>query len=199
MYEIESMDWKTTTQLLENLKNSDDSTGWNCFRDYFYPVIVRFAKRMGLNPDDAEDAAQETFIAFLKAYRTDKYQRQQGKLSHWVMGVARNVIRNHYRKQPKISPTANPNAPLPQDVEDEQAVQHTWQTEWRNVLLQRCLIQARKEFDSKTFLAFELYALEGKPVSQVCAQLNLSANAVYIAKNRVLTKIRLLYTDFDEK
>jgi RNA polymerase sigma-70 factor (ECF subfamily) len=195
------MEWKTTTQILENLKYSSDNAGWSCFRDYFYPVIVRFAKRMGLNPDDAEDAAQETMIAFIKAYRTDKYQRQQGKLSHWVMGVARNVIRNHCRKQPKISPSAKSNSmvSMPQDIEDEQAVRHTWQTEWRNVLLQRCLIQARNEFDAKTFLAFELYALRGKPAAQVCEELNMSPNAVYIAKNRVLTKIRLLYTDFDEK
>jgi RNA polymerase sigma-70 factor, ECF subfamily len=190
------MEWKTTTQLLENLKNSNDTADWSCFRDYFYPVIVRFAKRLGLTPDDAEDAAQETIIAFLKAYRTDKYHRQQGKLSHWVMGVARNVIRSHYRKQSKSRPDSM--TAIPEEIEDEDSVRHTWQTEWRKVLLQRCLIQARKEFDAKTFLAFELYALQGKPAAQVCEELNLSANAVYIAKNRVLTKIRLLYTDFDE-
>jgi RNA polymerase sigma-70 factor (ECF subfamily) len=194
------MEWKTTTQILENLKNSNNAADWSCFRDYFYPVIVRFARKLGLSPDDAEDAAQETIIAFLKACRTDKYQRQQGKLSHWVMGVARNIIRNHYRKQSKISGAAKSNSAIsmPPDIEDEQAVQHTWQTEWRKVLLQRCLIQARKEFDAKTFLAFELYALAGKPAAQVSAELDLSANAVYIAKNRVLTKIRLLYHDFEE-
>lgn len=190
------MEWKTTTQILENLKNSNDSTGWSCFRDYFYPVIVRFAKRFGLAEEDAEDAAQETIIAFLKAYRTDKYLRQQGKLSHWVMGVARNVIRNHYRKLSAICGTAKSMVSMPQEIEDEHAVEHTWQTEWRKILLQRCLIQTRKEFDAKTFLAFELYAIEGKPADQVCKELNLSPNAVYIAKNRVLTRIRLLYNDF---
>ncbi len=195
------MEWKTTTQILEDLKNSNDTAGWSSFRDYFYPVLVRFAKRLGITDNDAEDIAQETIVTFLKAYRTDKYCRQQGKLSHWVLGVARNVIRTHYRKHSKIAAPANSNstASLWQNIEDEHAIQHTWRTEWRNVLLERCLVQARKEFDSKTFLVFELYALRQKPVAQVCEELNLSPNAVYIAKNRVLTRIRLLFNDYNEQ
>jgi RNA polymerase sigma-70 factor (ECF subfamily) len=195
------MEWKTTTQILENLKNSNDSVCWSRFRDHFYPVLLRFAKKLGLADNDAEDVAQETIVTFLKAYRANKYSRQQGKLSHWVLGVARNVIRDYYRKRSRTTSPANSDsaALLLQNIEDEHAIQHTWRTEWRNVLLGRCLTQARKEFDSKTFRAFESYALRGNPIEQVCEELNLSPNAVYIAKSRVLTKIRRLYTNFDEE
>ena len=194
------MEWKTTTQILEHLKDSNDTTAWSLFRDYFYPLLVRFAEKLGLSNDLAEDIAQETIIAFLKAYRTDKYCRQQGRLSHWILGVARNVIRSHYRKNSRNVSQApgNSDIPLLQNIEDEHAIWHTWQTEWRKYLLERCLDLARNEFDSKTFLAFESYALYGNPVSQVCEELSMTPNAVYIAKNRVLTKIRFFYNNFED-
>ena len=63
------MDWVTTTQVLEDLKESNDILAWNSFRNNFYPVIFNFAKTLGLSATDAEDATQETMLAFLKAFR----------------------------------------------------------------------------------------------------------------------------------
>jgi len=37
----------------------------------------------------------------------------------------------------------------------------------------------------KNFRAFERYALHNEPVEQVAAELGISTNTVYIAKNRV--------------
>jgi RNA polymerase sigma-70 factor (ECF subfamily) len=65
------------------------------------------------------------------------------------------------------------------------------------MVLQRCLQQARREMDPKVFSAFELYALSQKPIEEVCRQLSMSRNAVYIAKSRVLSKLRQLEQDFE--
>ncbi len=82
-------------------------------------------------------------------------------------------------------------------VADENTVRHTWDTEWRYMVLERCLRQARRELDQKVFNAFELYALSQKPVGEVCRILGMSRNAVYIAKSRVLSKLRELQKDFE--
>jgi DNA-directed RNA polymerase specialized sigma24 family protein len=65
------------------------------------------------------------------------------------------------------------------------------------MVLERCLQQARRQLDQKVFKAFELYALLQKPVEEVCQTLDMSRNAVYIAKSRVLLKLRQLKHDFE--
>lgn len=193
------MDWVTTTQVLEDLKASNDALAWSNFRDNFYPVIFNFAKTLGLSATDAEDAAQETMLAFLKAFRGGKYNREKGHLSHWLFGVARRVILDFRKRLPREHfVTDNTTSTSFWDmVADEDAVKHTWDSEWRRIVLERCLQQACKELDHKVFEAFELYALCQKPVEEVSQTLGMSRNAVYIAKSRVLSKLRQLQQDFD--
>ena len=82
-------------------------------------------------------------------------------------------------------------------VEDDRDVERSWETEWRQMVLARCMEQVRKEFDTKVLEAFELYAIKGMPVEQVAERLGMSRNAVYIAKSRVLSRLRQLTQEFE--
>ena len=194
------MHWVTTTQILDDLKFSDNEAAWKTFTDHFYPVIFGFAQKMGLSPADAEDVAQETIIQFLRLYRQDKFQREKGHLSHWMFGVARNVIRDFIKKKPKESAVQEHTEQTSfwANVPDEKAILQTWQTQWQREILTRCLIRVRKEVDEKTFQAFEMYAIAQQPIKTVCEQLGMTPNAVYIAKNRVLSKMRELQSRYEQ-
>lgn len=194
------MEWITTTQVLEEMKGDNGTHVWVRFRDTFYPVICNFAKSLGLNETDAEDAAQETMLAFIKAYRQGGYRREKGPFGHWLFGVARRVIMNYRKHLPRehLIGDKTEGTCFWDKIADENAVRHTWETEWRQMVLERCLQQARREIDSKVYSAFELYALEQKPIEEVCRALSMSPNAVYIAKSRVLSKLRQLQQDFEE-
>jgi RNA polymerase sigma-70 factor (ECF subfamily) len=193
------MEWVTTTQVLENLKESNDTIAWTNFRDHFCPVIFNFAKKLGLSETDAEDAAQETMLAFLKAFRNGKYNREKGHLGNWLFGVARRTILDFRKRLPREHLVAdNTTGTSFWDMAaDENSVRCTWDTGWRNMVLERCLQQARREFDQKVFGAFELYALSQRPIEEVCQTLGMSRNAVYIAKSRVLSRLRQLQHDFE--
>ena len=82
-------------------------------------------------------------------------------------------------------------------IADKNTFKHTWDTEWRRMVLQRSLQQVRKEVDQKVYEAFQLYALNQKPVEEVSRKLGMSQIAVYIAKSRVLSKLRQLQQDFE--
>ena len=194
------MQWVTTTQILDDLKFSDNSAAWKTFTDHFYPVIFGFAKNMGLSSTDAEDAAQETIIQFLRLYRDNRFQREKGHLSHWIFGVARNVIRDFIKKRPKehAVPDSSTRTSFWAAVPDDKAILHTWETQWQREILNRCLSRARSEVDEKTYRAFEMYAVGQQPVKTVCEELDMTPNAVYIAKNRVLTKMRELKEHYDQ-
>lgn len=193
------MEWVTTTQVLEGLKELDDTLAWTSLRDHFYPVIFNFAKTLGLSETDAEDAAQETMLAFLKAFRDGKYNREKGHLSHWLFGVAKRTILDFRKRLPREHFVADNTTGTSfwDMIADENGIRHTWDTEWRYMVLERCLQQARRELDQKVFKAFELYALLQKPIEEVCQTLAMSRNAVYIAKSRVLSKLRQLQHDFE--
>jgi RNA polymerase sigma-70 factor (ECF subfamily) len=193
------MEWITTTQILEDLKDSNEALVWNTFRDHFYPVIVNFARSLGLSSTYAEDAAQEAMLTFLKAFRDGRYNREKGRLGSWVFGVARRVILNFRKRLPREYSVADNSTGTSfwDMIEDEGAVKHTWETEWRRMALEKCLQQARREFDSKVFRAFELYAISEKSVAEVGQTLGMSQNAIYIAKSRVLSRLRQLLMEFE--
>ncbi len=193
------MEWVTTTQVLEELKISNDSAVWNKFTDSFRPVVINFAKKLGLSNDDAEDAAQETMLVFVKAFRDGKYNREKGRLRDWLFGVARRVTLNLRKNKPLEQLIADKSTGTSywDLIEDDRNLKLSWETEWRQMVLTNCLEQARKEFDSKIFKAFELYAIEQKAIDEVTRNLEMSRNAVYIAKSRVLSRLRQLEKQFE--
>lgn len=63
--------------------------------------------------------------------------------------------------------------------------------------MEAALDDIRREFDPATFQAFDLYARKDMPAREVARLLGLSRNAVYIAKTRVLARLREIL-DADE-
>jgi len=190
-------DWVTTTRDLQALRTSSDSDVWKRFHTHFFPVILNFARKMGLPEADAEDAAQETMVAFLRAYQRGGYDRGKGRLTQWLFGVAKKVILNRRRRLPpeRQIPDKSSGTSFWNLVED--TAQVTWDAEWRQMVLKKCLEKIRTECGDRIFRAFEMYALSSMPVDQVSRRLNMTKNAIYIAKTRVLSRLRELEREFE--
>jgi RNA polymerase sigma-70 factor, ECF subfamily len=193
------MDWVTTTQVLDDLASSGENAAWKRFNEHFHGVVVRFARHGGLSAADAEDAAQETMLAFVKAFRAGKYDRQKGRLRDWLFGVAKHAMLGVRREQPReqLVADATSGTSFWDMVKDESEIERAWQDEWRKMALAACLEQAKREIEPTVFAAFELYAMGEESVEKVAEQLKMSRNAVYIAKSRVLTRLRELEKQFE--
>lgn len=193
------MDWITTTRFLDDLGASDNNEAWERFYNHFQPPIVRFACKLGLEHNYAEDVASETLMTFLKKYRQDDYDRSKGRLSKWLFGICHNIILNFKRKMPreKLISDRTTEADFWAIIEDEKAVRHTWNTELRPMVLQCCLDEIRLAVSEQTYKAFEFYCLKEKPVDEVAEPLGMSRNAVYLAKNRVLSRLEKMTKEFE--
>ena len=156
---------------------------------------MRYARRLGLAEADAEDVAQQTLTSFCTSYRSGNYDREKGRLRDWLFGIARNEFRNWCRRrrqrEVQVGSTEDQTDFFAQ-LADEDHLQRSWEQEWRETLLRECLQEVRREVDSKTFAAFELFASAGWPAKHVAEQLGLTSNAVFIAKHRVLKRVREL-------
>jgi len=193
------MQWITTTQVLEELSSSPETEAWQRFCDHFRPVVVKFAKQLGLSATNAEDAAQETMLQFFKLFREGKYDPEKGRLSNWLFGVAKRVILNLRGHQPleQLMADKTTGTSFWDLVKDDHSIKQSWDAQWRKMVLTRCLEQARREFNPKVFEAFELYALKDKTVEEVAQKFKMSRNSVYIAKSRVLSRLRQLEQQFE--
>jgi len=191
--------WITTTQLLKDLKTTHDDSAWSEFYSHFQPVVIEFARKLGLSNVEAEDAAQETMTTFFKAFKSGKYDPNKGRLSNWLFGIAKRVILNLRGRKPleKLIADKTTGTSFWDMVQDDHTLGRTWELQWQQTVLKRCLEQVRQEFEPKVFAAFRHYAIDQFAIEEVCEKFDMSRNAVYIAKSRVLSRLRELKQQFE--
>ncbi len=64
------------------------------------------------------------------------------------------------------------------------------ESEYGGALVRQALEVVRPDFSAETWTAFTHFVLEGVPAAEVARELGITANAVYLARNRVLTRVR---------
>ncbi|MBN1492335.1 MAG: sigma-70 family RNA polymerase sigma factor [Phycisphaerae bacterium] len=182
----------TSTTLLQALLDPSDSRAWNRFHERYWPMVKSFARKQGLNESDAEDAAQETVMAFMERYGKGGFDRKKGRLRGWLFSIAYNKAVDILRKRrgvDVISARAD-GTYLLRSIPSREDAETKWDAEWQDFVLQACLAEVAQQVKETTYQAFNLYVLRQLPVELVAEQLGISENAVYIAKNRVISRIR---------
>ena len=103
--------------------------------------------------------------------------------------MALHRLRNFWRARTRHS-GPNPE-PLLSQIEDPASdLNRRWDEEHDRHVARRLLELIEPEFEAATWRAFRLLVLEGLPTRDVAESLGLSANAVRIAKSRVLARLR---------
>ena len=115
---------RTTTALLEGLRDSENAILWEAFDRRYRPILVGFARNLGLDEVDAADVAQETLSRFVQEYREGRYDRSRGRLGAWLVGIARYRILDLRRKQAGSRQVAEPEALA--SLDDEQHLSRIW-------------------------------------------------------------------------
>lgn len=186
----------TATLLLEGLKDPANARVWQEYVDRYRPLIVRYAQRLGVAAMDADDVAQQTLLTFCSAYRAGKYDRERGRLRTWLFTIAHSQIMNWRRagRARAVHAGSDLLANLP-DADDSGAL---WEEEWRDAVLRECLSRIRNEVSETTFEAFRRFVLEERSAKDVAAELGTSQNAVFLAKRRVLERVRQLMPGVEE-
>ncbi|MHC5115066.1 MAG: RNA polymerase sigma factor [Planctomycetota bacterium] len=181
---------RTTTMLLEGLFDTDDRLAWGEFDARYRPILLAFARRLGLGETDAFDVAQETLLQFVKEYRAGRYDRERGRLRSWLIGIARYRIASLRRTGARrpAAPAGSAILALP----DEAELTNVWESERRMVVLQEALneLRSKTKLSEQTLKAFEMLVIRQMPVSAIAEELEISAHDVYLAKSRVAARLR---------
>src|SRR3954447_13880595 len=97
--------FQTPGTLLERLRTRPDEGSWGRFVDLYTPILLSFARRLGLRAPDDADFVQEVFmhlVTKLPAFVYDGKRSFRG----WLRTVTQNLWRNRRRPQVEVAPGA---------------------------------------------------------------------------------------------
>ncbi|MFO0873877.1 MAG: sigma-70 family RNA polymerase sigma factor [Phycisphaerales bacterium] len=193
----------TTTQLLESLRRGHDEPVWSLFVERYRPVLVAVARRMGLDAEDAEDAAQQALVEFARDFGRGRYDRSRGRLRTWLLAILRHRVADLKRLRSRRAPGAptNPEGRAHSsrleeivDAGAEDALERIWQAEIERRVLETALDRLRGEghVTERSLRAFELMVLRDVSAEAAAEACGMTINAVYIARGRVAARLRRL-------
>ncbi len=182
----------TSASLLVRLRDGANNGAWREFTTLYGPVIYGFARKRGLQDADAADVMQDVLRSVSGTIGRLDYDRQQGTFRGWLFTITRNKVFNFLsarRIRPQSSGDTTTNRllaaqPTANDGADE------WEVEYQRRLAAIAMERIKNEFQPNTWRAFQLVAVDGLPVAEVARQVAMSAGAIYVAKSRVLARLK---------
>ncbi len=178
---------QTPASLLERLRQPDEQRAWERFVQLYTPLLFYWARRFGLADADAADLVQDVFALLVQKLPEFTYDRQKS-FRAWLRTVTLNKWRDRQR-QPVPLPAALGDGALPEPAAPDGAGAF-WEEEYRGRLVGRALEVMRAEFHPTTWKACWEFVAVGRAAAEVADELGISENAVYIAKCRVLRRLR---------
>jgi RNA polymerase sigma-70 factor (ECF subfamily) len=182
----------TSLSLLQRIRNGDAS-GWQRVVELYSPLIYHWCRRWGVAGPDADDVLQEVFQAASQGIADFRRERPGDTFRGWLRAIARHKILSYWRgrsRQPDAAGGSEAWKRLEEAPEPDEASEDAADGEQTSALFHRALGFLRGEFSERTWQAFWRATVDGLPAPAVAEELGMTANAVRMAKSRVLHRLR---------
>lgn len=183
----------TSASLLDSLRLHPDGDAWTRLVDLYSPLIRGWLAHQGLHRQDADDVSQEVLAVLVRRLPEFERQPRAGAFRRWLRSITVNCLRDFWRREkfrPRASGTSDFQEVLAQLADPESGLSRQWDLDHDQYVTQKLLELIRPRFETATWEAFRRFALDGSPAERVAAELGLTVNAVFIAKSRVLSRLR---------
>ncbi len=176
-----------STSLLVRAR-SNDRCAWEKLADLVSPIVYTWVRRGGVPEADAEDVVQDVFLELSRGLNRFRRDQPGDSFGGWLRTLTRRRTCDYYRRGHAVGAGGSaakmrmeqvPEAPDGDPTDDPTAE-----------LVRRGLESIRGEFAARTWHAFEALAVAERPVADVAAELGLTVGAVYMARSRVLKRLR---------
>ena len=168
----------TSFSLLERLRQPSDSAAWDRFVELYTPLLCYWGRRAGLQSADAAD---------LRKLPEFQYDRQKSFRS-WLRTVTMNKWKERVRRRTEYAVGGSGVGPLEPAIPD--GAEQFWETEYHRQLAARALDVMRTQFEPATWKACWESVANDRPAAEIAVELGLTVNAVYLARSRVLRRLR---------
>jgi RNA polymerase sigma factor (sigma-70 family) len=184
----------TPLSLLQRLGQPEvRSADWDRLVAVYDPLLRSWLGRYPLQGADTDDLVQEVLTVLVKKLPQFEHGGKQGSFRAWLRSILSHQVCSFYRQrrsQPQPAGPHDESSPLLQLEDSGSELSRRWDAEHDQHVVSRLLEIIKPEFTSSTWDAFERSALQNRPAGEVGAELGMTANAVCIARSRVLRRLR---------
>ena len=175
------------------LRDARDQQAWETFLEIYQPLILRLARQRNIQDADAREVTQEVLLTVAGAIHRWETDPTRGTFRGWLATITRNLVVNFLIRQSR-HPRGSGDSDVKQWLEQQPApdceASVLFDTERKRQLFRWAAEQVRQEFREATWQAFWRTAVEGQDVTTAASELGVSAGVVYVARSRIMKRIR---------
>lgn len=177
---------ETRSSLIANLQTATNQDAWHDFVELYEPFIYRQAVASGLQPADAGEVVQGVLLAVSQAIGGFTPDAGRARFRTWLYAVGRNICLQQLGRLRR-----NQTQPLPETLGgDCTSLDRAMQLDLRRRAFRWAAARVKGSFTDRTWQAFWRSSVEHIAVGEVARQLKMSVGAVYIARSRVMERLR---------
>jgi RNA polymerase sigma-70 factor (ECF subfamily) len=190
---------QTSLSLLARALDQEEAA-WQRLMRLYAPLVARWCQRWGLQAEDSSNVGQEVFAAVARNLGTfdpaggsfrswlytityHKYADFQRQAARQIRAIGGSDAARALQQVPGTPPTESND-----DLDDD-----------KRLLYERALHIIHDEFSQRDWAAFVRVVCDDQSPADVARELGVSVNQVYLAKSRILRKLREEFRDLIER
>src|SRR6516164_11213245 len=178
----------TRETLLARLRHDPtDQAAWGEFVEHYGRHIYRWCRQWQLQDADAEDVTQEILLKLAEKLRTFAYDPSRS-FRGWLKTITHHAWRDFVDQRGRRARGAGGDheaQELLHTLEAREDLVQKLEEAFDHELLEAAKVQVRLRVAPHTWEAFRLAALDGVPIPEVAARVNMQVAMVYVAKSKV--------------
>jgi RNA polymerase sigma-70 factor (ECF subfamily) len=184
----------TQPGLVLRLRNPQDEAAWREFVELYEPLVYRLVRRKGFQHADADELTQDVLLAVVRAVHRWQPGPERGTFRGWLATIARRLMVNFLSSPARHFGGTGRSTVLEQLLQlpdGDPAQSQVFDLELKRRVFDWAARQVSEQVEPSTWEAFWRTAVEAQPVDAVARDLAMSTGAVYIARSRVMRRLRV--------
>jgi RNA polymerase sigma-70 factor (ECF subfamily) len=184
----------TPLSLLDRLCEQPSEEAWRRLDFLYRPLIHRWLLRGDQTlGEEAEDVIQEVMQGLVKELPRFRHNRRKGAFRSYLRQMTLHRLQAFWRsrgKRPLLLQEGSADSQLMQLEDSASDLSRLWDEEHNQHVMRGLLELLKPEFNPTVWKAFTRQVFDGANPAEVAAELEIKLEAVYLAKSRILKRLR---------
>lgn len=152
----------------------------------YTPLLQGWARRAGVNQSGVDDLVQDVFLKIAREMPRFEYDAAKKNFRGWLKTITIHAALDLQRQKAIFCLSESALA----EVMDNATLEELWDAEYKQQIVAHALRVMKTDFEPKTWKACWETTVQGRAASDVGRELGMSQAAVFMAKSRVLKRLR---------
>lgn len=181
----------TRASLIARLADHQDSEAWELFVEIYSPFVYRYLCRQGVQDADAADIGQEVLKTVSRSVGAFEHRRRPGAFRRWLIAIAQSRLADFAsRRRNQVAVGGDTTLDALQQQPISNGEEERLEREYQECLFHWAAKKIRPEFQPATWDAFWRSYVDGQDCRDVANDLAMSVGAIYVARSRVLARLK---------